>query len=176
MKKNFTFILLLVFFSLSFIILYLSLNKVETYVPKKITNKNIIKFSAQDLFSNQEVDFNNLVIKDKLTIINIWASWCQPCRKEHPFLMKLADNKKINLIGLSYKDNNKNSKKFLDEYGNPFSKVLVDKDGLISINIGAYGVPETYIINADKKILKKYIGPIKKENYFEIIDHANEIN
>ena len=90
--------------------------------------------------------------------------------------MKLRDIKKINLIGLSYKDNNKNSKKFLYDHGNPFSKVLVDKNGLISINIGAYGVPETYLISSDKKILKKYIGPIKKENYLEIIGYANEIN
>jgi len=176
MKKKLTLILLLIFFSVSFVILYFSLNKVETYIPEKITNKNIIEFSAQDLFSNQEVNFNNLVRKDKLTIINIWASWCQPCRMEHPFLMKLIDIKKINLIGLSYKDNNKNSKKFLYDHGNPFSKVLVDKNGLISINIGAYGVPETYLISSDKKILKKYIGPIKKENYLEIIGYANEIN
>ncbi len=176
MKKKITLVLLLIFFSLSFIILYFSLDKVETYVPEKIMNKNIIEFSAHDLFSDEEVDFNNLVIKDKLTIINIWSSWCQPCRKEHPFLMKLGDSKKINLIGLSYKDSNKNSKKFLYDYGNPFSKVLVDKNGLISIAIGAYGVPETYIISSDKKILKKYIGPLKKENYLEILGYTNEIN
>ena len=176
MKKKFVLVLLIIFFSITFIILYSSLHKVEIYIPEKITNKSTIKFSAKDLFSNKEIDFNSLVKNDKLTIINIWASWCQPCRDEHPFLMKLGDDKNINLIGISYKDNIKNSKKFLNDFGNPFSNILIDKNGLISINIGAYGVPETYIINADKKILKKYIGPLKEKNYLEIMSLSNENN
>ena len=176
MKKKFVLVLLLIFFSITFIILYSSLYKVEIYIPEKITNKSIIEFSAKDLFSNKEIDFNSLVKNDKLTIINIWASWCQPCREEHPFLMKLGNDKNINLIGISYKDNIKNSKKFLNDFGNPFSNILIDKNGLISINIGAYGVPETYIINADKKILKKYIGPLKEKNYLEIMSLSNENN
>lgn len=176
MKKKLIFLTLVLFFSIIFIILYSGLNKVEKYVPEKVTNNNIIKFSAKDLFSSNEIDFNSLVKNDKLTIINIWASWCQPCREEHPFLMKLGDDKNINLIGISYKDNIKNSKKFLNDFGNPFSNILIDKNGLISINIGAYGVPETYIINADKKILKKYIGPLKEKNYLEIMSLSNENN
>jgi len=168
--------MLVLFFSIIFIILYSGLNKVEKYVPENFTNNNIIKFSAKDLFSQKEIDFNSLVNNNKLTIINIWASWCQPCREEHPYLMKLGNNKNINLIGIVYKDNYKNSKKFLNSFGNPFSKVLVDKSGIISINLGAYGVPETYIINSDKKILKKYIGPLKEKNFSEIVKLANEIN
>ena len=176
MKKKLIFFTLILFFSIIFIILFSGLNKVEKYVPEKITNNNIIKFSAKDLFSQKEIDFNSLVINNKLTIINIWASWCQPCREEHPYLMKLGSNKNVNLIGIAYKDNYKNSKKFLNSFGNPFSKVLVDKSGIISINLGAYGVPETYIINSDKIILKKYIGPLKEKNFSEISKLANEIN
>lgn len=176
MKKKLIFFTLVLLFSIIFIILYSGLNKVEKYVPEKITNNSIIKFSAKDLFSKKEFKFNSLVIDNKLTIINIWASWCQPCREEHPYLMKLGSHRNVNLIGITYKDNYKNSKKFLNNFGNPFSKVLVDKSGIISINIGAYGVPETYIINSDKKILKKYIGPLKEKDFLEIKRLANEIN
>tara|TARA_B100000953_G_C17836404_1_gene363558 strand:- start:80 stop:610 length:531 start_codon:yes stop_codon:yes gene_type:complete len=176
MKKNLIFLTLLIFFSIIFIILYSGLERVKTYSPEKITNKNIIKFSAKDLFSENKVDFNNLVLSNKLTVINIWASWCKPCREEHSYLMKIGNEKNINLIGINYKDNLNNSKKFIDNFGNPFSRILVDKNGIISINIGAYGVPETYIINSEKKILKKYIGPLKEKNVEEIIRLANEIN
>jgi len=176
MKKKLIFLTLIIFFTIIFIILYNGIERVKTYSPEKITNKNIIKFSAKDLFSEKKVDFGNLVMSNKLTIINIWSSWCKPCRDEHPYLMKIGNKKNINLIGINYKDNLKNSKKFIDNFGNPFSRILVDADGIISINIGAYGVPETYIINSEKKILKKYIGPLKEKNVKEIMKLANEIN
>ncbi len=176
MKKKVVFITLVILFSTVFIILYNGLERIETYIPKKIVNKNIINFSAKDFFSEKKIDFKDLIISDKLTIINIWSSWCKPCRDEHSYLVKLKNEKKINLIGINYKDNPKNSKKFLDSLGNPFSKILVDRNGIISINIGAYGVPETYIINSNKKIIKKYIGPLTKKNFEEIIRLSDEIN
>ena len=176
MKKNIIYIALVVFFTSIFVILFYGLERVETYIPEKITNKNVLKFSAKDLFSNKNVSFDSLVSGNKLTIINIWASWCKPCREEHKYLMKLKNQKNINLIGINYKDNTKNSKNFINKFGNPFSKILVDTNGMISINIGAYAVPETYIINSNKKILKKYIGPLTENNIEEIIRIVNEIN
>ena len=99
--------------------------------------------------------------------MNIWSSWCVPCKSEHPFLMVLSNQKNIEIIGLNYKDNNQNAKKFLMELGNPYEIILLDKYGTISIDWGAYGVPESFLIY-NKKIIKKITGPIDKDLLLEI--------
>ena len=100
-------------------------------------------------------------------MLNIWASWCVPCRDEHSLLMNLNKNEKLTLIGMNYKDSKKNAKSFLDELGNPYRKIIVDKNGTTAIEWGAFGVPETFIIYNNKTI-KKYIGPLTQENLLEI--------
>ena len=82
--------------------------------------------------------------------------------------MRLSENQSIKLVGLNYKDNLDNAKKFINELGNPYSQIIVDKDGTLSVEFGAYGVPETFIINKDKEIIKKFIGPINKKIMEEI--------
>ena len=176
MKKKFLFLILISTLSISFLILYIGLQKKNSYVPEKILNNNQILFSAKDLFSNEKIEFNNLIKNNKITVLNIWSSWCVPCRNEHAHLMNLSIENNIDLIGLNYKDRKKNAKKFITELGNPFKRILIDKDGIISINIGAYGVPETYIINSEKKIIKKYIGPLTLKNLKEIKKLSYEIN
>ena len=99
--------------------------------------------------------------------MNIWASWCAPCRDEHPFLLNLGKQDNLEIIGLNYKDNTENAKKFLKELNNPYKVILTDKDGIIAIEWGAYGVPETFLIY-DKKIIKKYIGPLNLNSLLEI--------
>ena len=99
--------------------------------------------------------------------MNIWASWCVPCRAEHPFLLELDNQKNIEIIGINYKDKIENAKKFLKEFKSPYEIIVSDKDGLISIEWGAYGVPETFLIQ-NGKILKKYVGPLNKNSVSEI--------
>ena len=169
-KKNKIYLILIIFISFAaFFSLIIGLNKENTYYPNakiKLLDKEII---VKDLFSNNKVNFENIVKSNNYTIINIWSSWCAPCKSEHKFLMSLSDNIKINIVGLNYKDNENNAQNFLNELGNPYDFVLVDKDGLISIELGAYGVPETFIINNQEKlIVKKYIGPIDKQILDEI--------
>ena len=77
--------------------------------------------------------------------------------------MELSKNQSLKLIGLNYKDNLNNAKKFINEFGNPYSQILIDNEGILSVEFGAYGVPETFIIDKDKKIIRKFIGPINKE-------------
>ena len=101
-------------------------------------------------------------------IVNIWASWCVPCRTEHPLLMQLSKNQSIKLIGLNYRDNFNNAKKFIDDFGNPYSRILIDKDGTLGVEFGAYGVPETFLIDKNKKMIKKFVGPINQEIVNEI--------
>ena len=133
-------------------------------------NKNLAEFSSKELFSNKQFKSNDIIQNNKFTILNIWSSWCVPCKKEHSLLMDLKEKTNINIIGLNYKDKKNNAINFVNKLGNPFSKILVDSDGIISISLGAYGVPETFLLNNKSKVIKKYIGPLTKDNIKEIIN------
>ena len=127
-------------------------------------------FSSKELFSNEQFQSNDLIKINKFTIVNIWASWCIPCKQEHSLLMDLKNKTNINIIGLNYKDKKSSAKNFINQLGNPFSKILTDPDGIISISLGAYGVPETFLLNNESKVIKKYIGPLSNDNVLEIIN------
>ena len=125
-------------------------------------------FEAKDFNSNIYANSEKIFEENIFYIVNIWASWCVPCRAEHPILMRLSKNQAIKLVGLNYRDNQINAKNFINEFGNPYSKILIDNDGLLSIEFGAYGVPETFIIDKNKKIIRRFIGPINEEIEEEI--------
>ena len=170
MKKNLLYFFIFGLILFVFSVFFKSLNKSNIYVPNEVLNNNIINFTTKDFFSNNEIIFQELLNKKKFTILNIWASWCSPCRSEHQYLIKLNKNQNLNLIGLNYKDKKNNAKKFINDFGNPYSEILLDIDGTKSIEFGAYGIPETFIINNEsKKIVKKYIGPIDQDRYNEIL-------
>ena len=147
----------------------MGLEKPNFYTPKEVKNKILEEFRSNDLFSNKEYNSNDFIENNKFTLINIWSSWCVPCRSEHYELMDLNKKTNLNIVGLNYKDKKNNAIKFLNELGNPFSIVLTDPEGIISISLGAYGVPETYLLNNESKVIKKYIGPLTNENILEII-------
>ena len=154
--------------SFCFIVFYKGLNNSNTYTPKITDKKNVPIFEAKDFNSNIYLNSEKIFEEDIFYIVNIWASWCIPCRTEHPQLMELSKNQSVKLIGLNYRDNQINAKKFINEFGNPYSKIIIDNDGTLSIEFGAYGVPETFIIDKNKMIIKKFIGPINKEILKEI--------
>lgn len=101
--------------------------------------------------------------KGQVSIVNVWASWCVPCRTEHPFLEQLAKRSRAALYGLNYKDGTAEARRFLGHYGNPFAAVGVDASGATGIDWGVYGVPETFIISGEGTILHKQVGPIDAE-------------
>ncbi|MBO6917504.1 MAG: DsbE family thiol:disulfide interchange protein [Rhizobiaceae bacterium] len=103
---------------------------------------------------------NDEAITGKLTLLNVWASWCVPCRQEHPFLVDLAKDQRLNIVGLNYKDKPFNAAQFLTGLGNPYTAVGVDSTGEATIDWGVYGVPETFVIAPDGTIIYKHIGPI----------------
>tara|TARA_Y100000590_G_scaffold458920_1_gene614699 strand:+ start:2270 stop:2788 length:519 start_codon:yes stop_codon:yes gene_type:complete len=166
MKKKITFFLVTLVCLFFFFIFFKSIYKKNYYTPEKYT-KNLVNFQARNLFTNEHFKSNQLFLDEKFTVINIWASWCIPCLQEHKYLMSLKNNIDIYLVGLNYKDKEKNAKKFILENGNPYDIILIDNNGIISIELGAFGVPETFIIQ-NKKIIKKYIGPLNKKNIAEI--------
>lgn len=101
--------------------------------------------------------------KGEVSIMNVWASWCVPCRAEHPFLTQIARQSGAPLFGLNYKDPTEAARRFLGHYGNPFKAVGVDATGRTAIEWGVYGVPETFIVSKDGRILYKHVGPINAD-------------
>jgi cytochrome c biogenesis protein CcmG, thiol:disulfide interchange protein DsbE len=96
----------------------------------------------------------------KVVVVNVWASWCGPCRQEHPALMELAKDPSIRVVGINYKDDPDNARRFLGQFGNPFAAVGTDPNGRAVIDWGVYGVPETFVVGPDGTIRHKHIGPI----------------
>ena len=160
MKNKLSLFATIIFLSFCFVIFYKGLNNSNTYKPKINDEKSIPIFEARDFNSSVYLKSENIFEEDIFYVVNIWASWCVPCRTEHPLLMELSKNQSIELIGLNYRDNLDNAKNFINEFGNPYSKIVIDNDGTLSIEFGAYGVPETFIISKDRKIIKRFIGPI----------------
>ena len=146
---------------------YKSLKNTSIYIPDLNSKKNIPIFEVKLFDSNNLIKSNEIFKEDKFYLMNIWASWCVPCRKEHPLLVNLSNQDNITIIGLNYKDNNKKAKKFLEDLGDPYNIILSDKNGTIAIEWGAFGVPESFLIY-NNQILKKFIGPLTNESLFEI--------
>ena len=165
--RKINYIIISIFFSFLFIILYSSLDNERIYNTKDLIGKKISQVEI-NLFQSNETINTEEFINNEFTILNFWASWCAPCRKEHPNLVRLSKIKNIKLVGVNFKDNVENAKSFLKENGNPFDILAEDKNGKNSVNFGVYGIPETILIDSELKILKKYIGPLNIKDVNEI--------
>jgi cytochrome c biogenesis protein CcmG/thiol:disulfide interchange protein DsbE len=165
MKNKILSLSLIIFFIFIFIIFYKGLNDTNIYTPKTKINNDVPKFLVKLFYSNKVVSSSEIFEPNKFYLLNIWSSWCLPCRQEHLLLMELTKNTEV--VGINYKDTKKNAVKFLNELGNPYEKIIFDKDGTIAIEWGAYGVPESFLIY-NNKILKKYIGPLNQKSFKEI--------
>lgn len=116
----------------------------------------------------------NSDFKEKVTLLNIFASWCGPCREEHPVLIEIAKDTRFQLLGLNYKDKSENAVGFLTELGNPYAKVGADEAGRAGIDWGVYGVPETFVIGPDGIIRYKHVGPLTPESAKVLIAEAQK--
>ena len=154
-------------FIIIFIFFYKGLQNSNIYTPETKINYEIPSFSAELFYKEKIVNSSDLFKLDKFYLLNIWSSWCVPCRQEHPLLMNLRKNNNIDLIGINYKDTKINAKNFLSELGNPYRKIIFDKKGVNAIEWGAYGVPESFLIK-DGIIIKRYIGPLNQKLFSEI--------
>ena len=166
MNNKFSFIIVFLIITFILLIFFKSLFENKNYIPNK-TNK-IENISIEEFYSGKNLKLKELFDNEKYIIINIWASWCVPCREEHKYIKNISEINNLKIVGLNYKDKKDNAQKFLDELGNPFDIILKDTSGTKSIFLGAYGVPETFVIDRELNILRKYIGPINFENEFEI--------
>ena len=160
--------LLIIVFGIIFSIFYKGLEDSKIYTPDVNVKKKIPVFNTKDFFSGKNLKSSIIFELDKIYLLNIWSSWCVPCRQEHSFLMSLNSDNKVNIVGMNYKDNFKNAENFLNELGNPYEEIFIDLDGTIAIEWGAYGVPESFLIY-NNEIIEKYTGPLNQD----LIDEIN---
>jgi cytochrome c biogenesis protein CcmG, thiol:disulfide interchange protein DsbE len=112
----------------------------------------------------------NATFDGKVTLVNVWASWCVPCHDEVPFLERLSKDKRIQLVGINYKDEPGNARRFLGRYGNPYAATGQDAKGRTGIDWGVYGVPETFVVGRDGHIAYKLVGPIGADNLARVLE------
>ena len=167
MKSKLLSIILVLTFLITFVIFFKGLKSSNIYTPNTILEKKIPSFELKSFENNSIIISEKIFKENKYYFMNIWASWCLPCKEEHKFLMELKRSGKIKLLGFNYKDNFKNASRFLKDLGNPYNIIVSDKDGTGSIEWGAYGVPESFLVY-QSKIIKRFIGPINNENLLEI--------
>jgi cytochrome c biogenesis protein CcmG/thiol:disulfide interchange protein DsbE len=138
-----------------------------TLDPKKIPSPLIDKPAPAFSLSKLHAPEQQLSTKDLLGqvwVLNVWASWCVSCRAEHAIITDLADRNLVDIVGLDYKDQPADARRWLQQFGNPYSASLMDIDGRVGIDWGVYGVPETFVIGRDGLIKYKHIGPVTKES------------
>ena len=107
--------------------------------------------------------------KGAVTLVNVWASWCVPCHDEAPLLLQLAEDHRLRVVGINYKDSAENARRFLGRYGDPFVAAGADFSGRAAIEWGVYGVPETFIVGRDARIAYKLVGPITPDNILTVL-------
>ena len=167
MKFKFIPLILILIFLITFVIFFKGLKNSNIYTPNTNLEKKVPSFELKSFENNSVIISEKIFKNNEYYFMNIWASWCIPCKEEHEFLMELKKNEKIKLIGFNYKDNFKNASSFLKNLGNPYDIIVLDKDGTASIEWGAYGVPESFLVYQNK-IIKRFIGPINIQSLSEI--------
>ena len=155
-------------------IFFLSLNKSSNYnteslIGNKLGEMELVSFEDDSIFTND--DFK----KNSFTLINFWASWCAPCRIEHPQLMELSKENNIKILGVNFKDKKINALKFLKDLGDPYEYLTRDSNGKQSVNFGIYGIPESILIDNKLTIIKKFVGPLTKQDLNNIKEIINNL-
>ena len=155
-------------------IFFLSLNKSSNYnteflVGNKLGEIELVSFEDDSVYTNYDLK------KNSFTLINFWASWCAPCRIEHPQLMELSKENNIKILGVNFKDKKINALKFLKDLGDPYEYLTRDSNGKQSVNFGIYGIPESILIDNKLTIIKKFVGPLTKQDLNNIKEIINNL-
>ena len=155
-------------------IFFLSLNKSSNYnteslVGNKLGEIELVSFEDDSIFTTDDFKKNSFIL------INFWASWCAPCRIEHPQLMELSKENNIKILGVNFKDKKINALKFLKDLGDPYEYLTRDSNGKQSVNFGIYGIPESILIDNKLTIIKKFVGPLTKQDLNNIKEIINSL-
>ena len=165
-------LLIIVFF------LWRGLEKDPNLLPSPLINQVIPEFSAPDLLKNH-LTLRKKIFFQHWTLLIVWSSWCLTCTEEQSFLLKLRKSHLISIYGLNYRDDRNLAKQWLRKQGNPFQKIIFDPQGLLAIDLGVYGVPESYLIDPQGIIRYKQVGPLTASIWMQhmatVITHTNPI-
>jgi len=174
MKKKISASPLIILFLILFIFFYLLIiDRNPSEIPSNLLNKKVPTFKAETLIKNEEL-ISPLEFEKQMTLVNFFATWCKPCRDEHPYIEKFSKIKEIKIIGINYKDSSDKTKKWLKDLGNPYKFIAIDKNGQIGIDWGVYGIPETFVVDSKGYIRYRHVGPITKKVYKKINLILNE--
>jgi cytochrome c biogenesis protein CcmG/thiol:disulfide interchange protein DsbE len=133
-------------------------------IPSALIGKKAPSLALPPLEGSNTAALTTAAIAGKLTLVNVFASWCVPCRQEHPILKELTNDSRLTIVGINYKDRNDNALRFLGELGNPYKAIGVDPNGKAAIDWGVYGIPESYLVAPDGTILYKKVGPFDERS------------
>ena len=158
-------ILFLLILLIFFYLLIIERNPKE--IPSILSNQKAPSFETESLFLNEKF-ISEEVFKNKIVIVNFFATWCKPCRDEHGYIKLLSKKNKVHIIGINYKDKNEKTVEWLKKLGNPYSRIAIDKKGNIAIDWGVYGIPETFIVNSNGIIKFRHVGQITEKIYKKI--------
>ena len=162
------FLPLIILLTVIALFLFGTFKKNTRVIPTPLIGQEVPLIELETIFFEEyeNKDLADILKSNKIKIINFWASWCLPCEVEHPILMGLSKKSDFVIIGINYKDTEEGSARFLNEKGNPYDVVLIDDEGMLGIEMGLTGVPETFVVNQDGVIIYKIVGPINNESRF----------
>ena len=168
MKKQISIIPVIIFLIILSIFFYLlMIERNPSEIPSNLLDKKVPQFETKSLLKDENFisaqEFGNEIV-----LVNFFATWCKPCRDEHAFIKRFSNENKVRVIGINYKDNPKKTVDWLNNLGNPYSNIPLDKDGKIAIDWGVYGIPETFVVNSKGIIKYRHVGPITQKEYKKI--------
>jgi len=151
--------------------LYVGLSHDPSVIPSPLIDKPAPVFSAERLVAVDEpaAPFDSETMDGSVWLLNVWASWCGPCIQEHPQLIAFAAERDVPLVGLNYKDQPADARAWLARHGDPFDTVISDVGGDVGLDFGVYGVPETFVIDAEGRVRYKHVGPLDRRALDELL-------
>lgn len=174
MKRFFLFLPLLVAVVLG-VVLFAGIGKDPTKLESALVGKPVPAFSLRDLEAPDE-RYDESLFQGKVQLLNVWGTWCPACRDEHDDLMWLAEEQGVSIVGLNYKDNRDDALVWLDRLGNPYSASIYDPKGTLGFDLGVYGAPETFVIDAEGKVRYRHVGVVNEKVWREtLLPVINEI-
>ena len=154
-------LILLIFFYL------LLIERNPSKIPSALLNENVPLFETESLLKNEKFVSSEIFGNQTITV-NFFATWCKPCRDEHEYIIRFANQKNLKVVGINYKDKPELAIEWLKNLGNPYSNIGLDRNGKIAINWGVYGIPETFVINSNGIIKYRHIGAVTEKIYQKI--------
>ena len=159
-------VIIIMFFGI-FAAFYLLIGQDKTKLPSQLIDRPAPVFQVEDLLDSQTI-LTNADLKGKITLMNVWASWCPSCYVEHPYWKEYSKNPDLTLVGLNYRDTKPKALKFLREQGNFFKWNLFDSNGRLGIEFGVYGAPETFLLDKQGKVRYRHVGVVSPDVYQKV--------